>query len=1142
MNAKEDSEKAKRSIWRRLAVWIGGIVAALALLFVIVCALIVWILTPSRLTPLVEKHASEYLRADVKVERVELTFWKTFPRMRVDVDSLRIISRTLADLPAGERALLPADADSLLSLGHFHGGINALKLLGGKISLHDVRIERLSANLLQVNDSTSNYMIFPPSESTDTSAVSIPPVSINSFTIVNAGPLRYRSIPDSMDVSVMMRNVNLADADTPRYRLEISGNADVPMLREFALQQLTFGLDGNISWDSAEPYIVEASDVRVSVDEYAMTFSTAFDMGDNPRVTSLTASIDGLPVESALSHVPEELRPMTAPLKTDMRLSATATLLRPWELADTMLPAARLTFDIPRCRAAYQTWDLSELAASVAVDFDGAEIDNSVVTINNLHARGEGVEVDLSATATRLLSDPYIDGRFRGSVNLAKIPPQLAQMIPVQLSGTVDGDAAFRLAMSELNRDNFHRIYADGSLNLRNINAQATGLLTAQLHHGRVEFGTSDSFVRDGYKVDSLLRLSLNIDTLSANGMGMNLEVKDFKAGVGAANRSSSADTAEINPFGGRINIGRLKFISTADTMRVSLRNASIGGALRRFRGNARSPQMDLRVGAGRMMFGQGLNRFSLTDTDLGLTVHMRDRDRTTTRGSVSPAERAMRQALRDAADSAAVAAGNIPITLDRKDRRLLRRWDFNGHLNAKSGRVVTPYLPLRNRLRHIDLRFNSDSIVLSSLRYQAGQSDFTINGTISNLRGALTSRSNNVLGLELSVSSDTINVNEIVKAIFAGQSIANQTSESDVWTDDDGDAASAHLAQMADTVSTGPVLIPRNIDAHLRMRANHVLYSDLVLHRFRGNLLVMDGALNLRNLSASTDVGSVAINGLYSSANVDSLQFGLGMKVDRLKLDRLTSLVPAIDTLLPAMRDFAGLVNADIAVTTDLYRNMDINIPTLRAAIKIEGDSLVLLDPDTFKTVSKWLLFKNKKKNMIDHMAVEVLVENSTIELFPFMFDIDRYRLGVMGHNDLAMNLNYHVSVLKSPIPFRFGINLKGTPEKLKVRLGGAKVKADMVGERQTIANDTRVNLVEQIDRVFRRGVDKARHGRLRFPDNTDATRASLRRMQQEMDREETMTHADSLNLISAGVLEAPDSIMAAEAAALTPTPLPSK
>ena len=202
----------------------------------------------------------------------------------------------------------------------------------------------------------------------------------------------------------------------------------------------------------------------------------------------------------------------------------------------------------------------------------------------------------------------------------------------------------------------------------------------------------------------------------------------------------------------------------------------------------------------------------------------------------------------------------------------------------------------------------------------------------------------------------------------------------------------------------------------------------------------------------------------------------------------------------------------------------MDIEIPTLQGAIKIEGDSLVLIDPDTFKSLSKWLMFRDKKHNVINHMAVEVVIDNSAIELYPFMFDIDRYRLGVMGSNDLAMNLNYHISVLKSPIPFKFGINIKGTPDNMKIRLGGAKFKENMVVERQAIAYNTRVNIVRQIDTAFRRGIQKARSGRLTFRRPTaapDATGASALRDLND----DRLSHADSLQFIRQGLIENPDT-----------------
>lgn len=1126
-----ETKPARRPLWKRLLKWIGVAAAVVAGLFIIICSLAVWILTPDRLTPLVEKQASGYLDADVSLSRVELTFWKTFPRLRVDVDSLRIVSRSLDKLPAAERATLPADADSLLSVRSFHGAVNVVKLLAGSIHLHDVVIDRPEVNLLQVNDSVANYQIVPSSEDSDTTAASIPGIYIDSFRILQAGPLRYRSLADSTDVTARLENVSLDGPDAPLYRLSVDGNADLPFLRDFDLANLTFGLDGSLRWSPDTPLAIAARDMALRLDRFAMKFSTAADFSADPVVTEFEGEVTDLPVEEALAHLPADIKRYTDPLKTDMRLSARVELTRPWAMADTVLPSARVEVSIPRCAATYQTLRFTELSGDLAVDFDGRDMDKSVFDLRRLHLNGAGVNFDLNVKATNVMADPRLDGDFNGSVDLGRIPPRLAAEIPVQLSGTISGETTFRLAMSDLNEENFHRVMADGSLTLRRINANAEGMMTAWLNEGVIEFGTTDSFVRDGHKVDSLLQVSLKVDTLSAVGMGMNLEMKNFKAGAGTVNRSSSADTTEINPFGGSVAVERLKFDAPADSVRARLRDARIGGALTRYKGNARSPLMNLRVFAGRMMFGQALNRVSLRDTEMALTVNLRER-----KGGLAPrprpavndsiaAERAERMRLRDSIAAAeALANGDVDLTLDREDRRLLRRWDYKGTLRARRGSVTTPWFPLRNRLTNIDLRFNSDSIILTDLKYKAGESDFLINGTISNLRRALTSRRDNILGVSLDVKSDTINVNQIVKAIFAGPALAQQIDSAAIWGGDE-DREINDLAERADTAAAGPVLVPHNIDAHFRMRANHILYSDLELERFRGDLLLYDGAINLRNLSASADVGSISLNGLYSSLNPDSLQFGLGMKVDRFRLDRLTALVPAIDTLLPAMRDFAGTVNADIAVTTDLERNMDIDIPSLRAAIKIEGDSLVLLDPDTFKTISKWLLFKDKKKNMIDHMAVEVVVENSTVELYPFMFDIDRYRLGVMGHNDMAMNLNYHVSVLKSPIPFKFGINIKGTPENMKVRLGRAKFKENMVGERQMIADNTRVNLVEQIDNVFRRGVSKARLGRLNFVRQSSGP-LSLDSINADLDAGDTLSYTDSLNMIRAGLIENPDTL----------------
>ena len=1116
--------------FKLMAKWIAIIAGTFTGLFLILCTLIVWFFTPGRLTPFVEKQASAYIDGELKVKRVELTFWKSFPKMTVEVNSLTLLSHSLGDLPDSVRATLPADADSLLSLASFRGGINVLPLMAGQISLYDVAFNSPRVNILQVTPDKANYDIFSDTASgkegkaatkddTGTSLLELPRISIERFTITDASPLRYRSIPDSTDMTLYLRNVDLGGTKAPLYTLATDGKVVWPLLEEYNFTSLTFNTDGSLQWDSRKPLRIEASDFTVNVDDFSALINTLLDFSGEPTAEKLEIKADGIPVEKALAHLPADLRKLTAPLKTDMVVNAAICLTSPWCMTDTILPSAEARLEIPLCHLDYENLKLREFETEFTAQFYGDSIDASVFTLKKLHARGAAVQLDLRARCSNILADPFIEGTFDGNINLNAIPTRVRRKINGHIQGRIDGHADFSMHLSDLNSNRFHRIYAKGDLRLRDIDANLENAGSVYLHEGNLAFGSNTSFIKDKAKVDSLLTLSIKADTLAAQAEGMSLQLKGLRAGVGSMNRASSGDTTEINPFGGRIAFERLAFDSQADTLRVRMRDARIGAALRRYEGNARIPQMNLSLGIGALQFGQALTKMALREASVEVTVHMRPQRR------IFPdkmtAER--RKAVADSIAALPVTKGeNLSFPLDSADRNILRRWNFKGHVHAQSGRMITPAFPLRNTLTHVDLHFNQDSISLNNLGFKAGQSDFLLNGTVSNLRRAIIGRRGANLGVELTVSSDTININEIVQALFAGSAIEQQTDSAAVWADDD--RAEDNIVAAADTVtSSGPVIIPHNIDARLSMRADHVLYSDLIMRDFKGDLLIYDGAVNLRDLSASTDVGRLDVNGLYSAPDPEDLQFGMGMRVSNFRLDKLTSIVPAIDSLLPVMENFAGIVNADVAVTTDLTPQMDIDIPSLRAAIKIEGDSLVLLDPDTFKTLSKWLMFRDKKKNYINHMAVEVVIENSTIELYPFMFDIDRYRLGVMGHNDMAMNLNYHISVLKSPLPFKFGINIKGTPDKMKIRTGGAKFKENMVGERQAIAANTRINIVQQMESVFKKGISKARLGALEMK-GSEKVKSSKELL--ENFENEGLSVADSLRLIRQGLIENPDTL----------------
>ncbi len=143
----QSSQKPGKSWYVTALKILGWTLAAILLIFIVVCTLIVWILTPAKLTPMVEEYATDFLNAEVKIDRVELSFWSTFPQMTLEVDNLDVVSNAFDSISAEEQLLLPEDAEKLLHLGGFRGSINLPSLFVGKISLSGVTFDSPSINL-----------------------------------------------------------------------------------------------------------------------------------------------------------------------------------------------------------------------------------------------------------------------------------------------------------------------------------------------------------------------------------------------------------------------------------------------------------------------------------------------------------------------------------------------------------------------------------------------------------------------------------------------------------------------------------------------------------------------------------------------------------------------------------------------------------------------------------------------------------------------------------------------------------------------------------------------------------------------------------------------------------------------------------
>lgn len=1123
----------KRPLWLRLLKTLGITVACIVGLTVILLSVIVYVLTPERLTPLIERVASEQVNARVEIDRAELTFWKTFPKLTIQIDGLRVVSKSLDFLPAETRATLPADADSLMSVRHFRGSLNLLKIAGGEIALSDVEINGPDINLIQVDDSTSNFNIFPTS-APDTTKSELPAITINHFAITDARRIRFRAPADTIDIALRLRTINLDDNGIPLYSLTLDTDINTPMLHEMALDTLDVNIDAGISWDPEAPSKIGLQDLRLKAGGIDVIINAMLNLSDNLTIEQLETTVNSLEINYLLEHLPRAMRENLNGLSTDMTLNVDARLDSPLEFNDSLsIPPMTVTLNIPDCYLQYDKARFNRLAASLTAVVAADGLNSASVDIDRIIVNGRSIDLRIDGSVGDLFNDAKFDGNISGSIDFDRLSPTVKRLLDYRLSGQLALDTRLKMRASDFTADKFHRLLIDGSSTLSNFRLTSRDSLTdVYARSSRLTFGSSSTVNdREGNRIDSMLIIRLSIDTASVITPEIEARLSGFTAGLGSSNTSTSADTTRINPFGGSISIRRLTYLSLADSTRLSIRRASGIAMLRRYKNEARIPLLNLELQAGRLRANSPDFAASIRDSRFNIIAHLRQRRRPpvtytqadsvagndSLRTTPGQHKRRQRAITREQLDSMGVDVMDFDI--DNSLRSLLLRWNLEGSVTSASGRIRSSSFPIRQSYRNLDFVFTSDSIALGNLDYKLGNTSLNVTGAVSNIKRALSRRHPQPLKLDLQVVGDTVNINELVQAYVKGckneeENLLNETGDEQSW--EERDIETVENALNYDSVA-GPLLVPVNIDAGIKVGARDVVYSDMMLHNVSADLYIYRGSLKLENVKAYNEIGSVNLTALYAAPRPEEMRLGFGMMLSDFNIERLKNMMPVLDSIVPLMSHLSGIIDANMAATVDIRPSMDLDLSSLKAAFKLNGDNLAITDNEAMRTLAKWLMFKNKNVTRIDSVSIDAIIRDGLLEIYPFELNIDRYRLGIMGYNNINMDLNYHVAVLKSPIPFRFGINIKGNADKPKIRFGGSKFKEGMIARRDAIADTTRINLISEISKAFRRGVRAARLGPLRIAED------SVRTMVGTPD--EAITAADSTLLIRAGILQNPDS-----------------
>jgi hypothetical protein len=233
---------------------------------------------------------------------------------------------------------------------------------------------------------------------------------------------------------------------------------------------------------------------------------------------------------------------------------------------------------------------------------------------------------------------------------------------------------------------------------------------------------------------------------------------------------------------------------------------------------------------------------------------------------------------------------------------------------------------------------------------------------------------------------------------------------------------------------------------------------------------------VQISKTTATSNMGDISFEGFYATRSKKDIKAGFSFNFEDITAEKVINLIPAVDSIMPLLKSFNGMLDCELAATAQIDTSMNIIPSSINGIMRIAGEDMSIKDSEMYRSLAKKLMFKNKNEGYIKKMSVEGVISDSMLEIFPFVLTLDRYTLALSGIQNMDQSFRYHASLLKSPFLIRLGIDLYGENfDNMKFKIGKAKYKSTNVPVFSSVIDTTKINLVSSIRGIFEKGVEAA-------------------------------------------------------------------
>ena len=1024
-------------------------------------------------------------------------------------------------------------ADTLASFKEFSASIRLIPLIKGEIHIPHVNLVKPRIFAHSYDSENANWNIFKTSEEkVDTTSSAMPVISLGHLSFSEHPHIVYTDSKDTVFAMIDLARLSL-DGDLKTDRLEkasigfemdsmfIAGrlgrdtvalgldrlrikehkghmdfSADAKTFlatRAFGRMRVPISFNGSVSFPKDTVTAISLENFNADIAYIPIHADAEVRLHEGKTGVQANIAIDGCNMQKILTEYLSGFIPEVRLVETDATIGLNADISGFYDHATGTLPDISASLSIPESEIKYEPFPHSvRLGMHALAQTDASGKVN--VDIDKALVKTVGMQLLASAGADDLMGDdPMLEIDGTADVSLDSLQTFIPDSLDLTASGRLAARIKGKARMSHLNIYNFSRADLDGFLNCNDISIEMpSDTISVAIDSIGITIGPEErASRRDPSRKFRLLALNGFVGNADATFGTMVLDGENLK--VSAKNSIPEGDdTTKVSRFAGNFSAEKINLKDSEGTS-INMDQTSNSFHMMPKKGQPTVPLLTFTSKNKRITLITSVNRAILTDSEIKASAAMNTLERKAKRQALIdslarvyptvPKDSLLRHMMKQRGTREVpewmkeedFKKSDIDIKLDETMAKYFREWDLKGDIGVRTGIVMTPYFPLRNILKGFEVGFDNNEVRIDSMKFVSGSSEIAAKGKLTGLRRALLR--NGTMKLDLDITSGGMDANELLRAYNAGSGFNPETMKESL----EG-ASNSEFFKMVTTDTTAVseeielIVIPANLVADISVNASDIKYSNLDISKVTAALVMKERCVQITNTTAKTNMGDISFDGFYSTKSKKDLKAGFSLNLDDITAEKVISLMPSVDTLMPLLKSFKGLLNCEMACTAQLDTNMNIITPSINGVMRIGGENLSISDNELYRTLAKKLIFRNKKEGKIDKMTVEGVIKDNVVEVFPFILKVDRYTLAMSGLQNLDMSFKYHVSVLKSPLLFRIGIDLYGPDfDNFNFKIGKAKYKANNIPVFSAVIDDTKINLVESIKGIFEKGVEAA-------------------------------------------------------------------